>query len=231
LTRRPYSTRIAASVNQPGAPVFGQVKGGITQVLSRFKRLPSPALLISVIALSAAIGGVAVALPGHNSVKSDDIKNGQVKSPDLKNNGIKGTDVLESSLGAVPNANHANSAASATNAAQLGGHAASDYLRAGSRGVALAGVRVSTAGNVRTWFNTRGGTPTVSHTPGEYLVTFPGLTDTTQSIPSATLDAAIGEISATGEGTDIRVNTYNSAGNLVNGAAFFLVVYGASSSG
>ena len=103
-------------------------------MLSRFKRLPSPALVISVIALSVAIGGVAVALPGHNSVKSDDIKNGQVKSPDLRNNGVKGKDVLESSLGTVPNANHANSADNANN---LGGDPASSYAPATTLRTAL----------------------------------------------------------------------------------------------
>src|SRR5215211_1023102 len=83
-------------------------------------RRPSAALVISVIALFVAIGGVAGALPGHNSVRSDDIKNGQVKSPDLKNNDVKGIDVRESSLGTVPKANTANTLAGGVNAADLG---------------------------------------------------------------------------------------------------------------
>jgi hypothetical protein len=45
-------------------------------------KLPSPALLLSILALVAACIGTAVALPGHNSVRSDDIKNGQVKRDD-----------------------------------------------------------------------------------------------------------------------------------------------------
>jgi hypothetical protein len=80
--------------------------------LRRFR--PSPALVLAAIALFAAIGGVAVALPGHNSVKSDDIKNNNVKSVDLQNNNVKGADVRESSLGKVPSAKHANTADRAT---------------------------------------------------------------------------------------------------------------------
>ena len=44
---------------------------------------PSPALIVALVALFVALGGSAVALQGHNSVRSDDIKNGQVKEPDL----------------------------------------------------------------------------------------------------------------------------------------------------
>jgi hypothetical protein len=47
-------------------------------------RRPSPALVVALIALFAALGGSAVALSGHNSVRSDDIRNGQVKPADLQ---------------------------------------------------------------------------------------------------------------------------------------------------
>jgi len=54
---------------------------------------PSPALVISVLALVVAATGVAGALPGRNRVTSDDIKNGNVISADIKNNGVLGKDV------------------------------------------------------------------------------------------------------------------------------------------
>jgi hypothetical protein len=44
---------------------------------------PSPALVVACIALVAALGGTAIALPGKNTVNSGDIKNRQVKPADL----------------------------------------------------------------------------------------------------------------------------------------------------
>jgi hypothetical protein len=46
-------------------------------------RRPSPALVVAVIALMAALGGAAVALPGRNSVTSNDIKRHNVKLSDI----------------------------------------------------------------------------------------------------------------------------------------------------
>jgi hypothetical protein len=46
-------------------------------------RRPSPALVISVIALCVALAGTAGALPGRNSVKSNDIAHGAVRAGDL----------------------------------------------------------------------------------------------------------------------------------------------------
>jgi hypothetical protein len=46
-------------------------------------RRPSPALVVAVIALVAALGGAAVALPGRNSVTSNDIKRHNVKLSDI----------------------------------------------------------------------------------------------------------------------------------------------------
>lgn len=99
---------------------------------------PSPALVISCIALFVALGGVGYAaatgsIDGrevkNNSIASKDIKNSSIVSGDVKNstltgsdlrdNGVKGSDVDESSLGRIPSAGRADSAgtaASATNA-------------------------------------------------------------------------------------------------------------------
>jgi hypothetical protein len=46
-------------------------------------RRPSPAMVVAVTALVLALGGAAVALPGHNSVKSKDIARHAVKQGDI----------------------------------------------------------------------------------------------------------------------------------------------------
>jgi hypothetical protein len=62
----------------------------------------SPALrfanAISMIALFVALSSGAYALGGKNSVKSDDIKDGQVKSKDLKNDDVRSGDIEDGSL-------------------------------------------------------------------------------------------------------------------------------------
>ena len=96
---------------------------------SRHRRL-SPALVISVIALFVAIGGVAGALPGKNSVDSGDIKKNAVKSvdisnkkgvksPDVVDDGLTGRDIRESSLFGVGRANKSNAANTADRANRL----------------------------------------------------------------------------------------------------------------
>ena len=67
-------------------------------------RRPSPALIVAIVALVAALAGTAVALPGKNSVKGNDIAKNAVKSSDVKNDKLTGTDINESTLGTVPNA-------------------------------------------------------------------------------------------------------------------------------
>lgn len=53
------------------------------------KKLPSPAMIVAVIALVAALGGSAVALQGKNSVKSNDIAPGAVKGKDIATEAVK----------------------------------------------------------------------------------------------------------------------------------------------
>jgi hypothetical protein len=66
---------------------------------NRFKSpMSTAALVISIIALFVAIGGVAGALPGKNTVNSGDVKKNSLRSGDLKNDGVTGTDVKESTL-------------------------------------------------------------------------------------------------------------------------------------
>ncbi len=55
-------------------------------------------MVVAFLALLAALAGTAAALPGKNTVRSKDIKNGQVKSADIRNNNVKSADVRNGSL-------------------------------------------------------------------------------------------------------------------------------------
>ena len=105
----------------------------------RFRLRPSPAMVIALIALVLAMGGVSYGLATgsvdsreikNNTIRSKDIRKGQVRTSDVRNNNLSGADILDGSLtgadinegalGTVPNAGHAtnaNSASTATNAA------------------------------------------------------------------------------------------------------------------
>lgn len=116
----------------------------------RFRRLPSPSMAVAFVALLAALGGTAVALPGSNTVTTGDIKRGAVRSSDIRNNNVSttdirnstirgkdvrngtirgadvgansltGSDINEGTLGTVPSASTANSANSANTANSAG---------------------------------------------------------------------------------------------------------------
>jgi len=79
-------------------------------MLSKSIRRPSPALIVAIVALIAALTGSAIALPGKNTVTSNDIAKNAVRSSDVKNDSLKGKDIKESSLGQVPSAARADSA-------------------------------------------------------------------------------------------------------------------------
>lgn len=57
------------------------------------RRLPTPAMLIAVVALIAALTGSAVALQGKNSVKSNDIAPDAVKGKDIATGAVKPADL------------------------------------------------------------------------------------------------------------------------------------------
>jgi len=97
-------------------------------------RRPSPALIISIIALIVALTGTAYAGSklGKNSVGSRQLKSKSVTTGKIANNAVTsakvaketltGDDIRISALPSVPNANQATHA---SNADTLGGHAAS----------------------------------------------------------------------------------------------------------
>jgi hypothetical protein len=123
-------------------------------------RRPSPALVISLIALFVALGGTgyaALSLPKNsvgtkqlkkNAVTGSKIKKNAVTSSKVKDHSLTGADIKLGALGTVPsasNAGHANVADSATNA----GHAANATGLAGplASGQTLIGY-VDSAGHV-----------------------------------------------------------------------------------
>jgi hypothetical protein len=88
----------------------------------RAKR-PSPALIISMIALFVAIGGSAYAAKKigtkeikKNAITAAKIKKNAVTTAKIKNNAVNGAKVNESTLGTVPRAADAVNATSAANA-------------------------------------------------------------------------------------------------------------------
>jgi hypothetical protein len=92
---------------------------------------PSPALVIAVIALCAALTGTAWAALGKNSVGSKQLKSKAVTTGKIANNAVTGAkvasntltgaDINLSQLGTVPSASNAQSA---QDARTVGGHAA-----------------------------------------------------------------------------------------------------------
>lgn len=78
------------------------------------RRTPSPALVIALIALFAALGGTGVAATKYLSPKS--VKKNSIPGDRLKSNTVTGKQVKESTLGKVPSAASADSATTATTA-------------------------------------------------------------------------------------------------------------------
>ena len=112
---------------------------------SILRRRPSPALVISIIALFVSLSGVSYGVATgfidsreikNNEIRSLDIRNNQVRSIDLRNNEMRGIDIRnstvqgrdialntvtgedlnESTLGKVPSATAADTATTATTA-------------------------------------------------------------------------------------------------------------------
>jgi hypothetical protein len=110
-------------------------------MLSRIRRLPSPALIVASIALVlAAAGGIGYAA---SKINGQNIKKNSIPGNRLKKNTVTGKQIKESSLGKVPksahadNADHATNADTAANANNLGGQPASSYAPATTLRTAL----------------------------------------------------------------------------------------------
>lgn len=116
---------------------------------------PSPALVISVIALVVATAGTGYAafkLP-KNSVGTKQLKSNSVTGAKVKDDSLTGADIKASTLGTVPKATSADSASSASsasnasNADKLGGLAASSFVKQGESIPAEAWHEIGTPGN------------------------------------------------------------------------------------
>lgn len=66
--------------------------------MKHFNRRPSPALVISCVALFASLGGVSYGV-ATNSIDSREIKNSSVRGIDIKDRSISGTDIAIDRLG------------------------------------------------------------------------------------------------------------------------------------
>ncbi len=118
----------------------------------KFRRSPSPALVISIVALFLAASGTAVAaskLVSGNSI----IKVNSLSGNRLKNGSVTGKQIAVSSLGTVPNAAKANSATSATTAATAGSAPISNvtYVTATQRPVRWRLRSLSVDSNMPVW--------------------------------------------------------------------------------
>jgi hypothetical protein len=94
--------------------------------------MPSPAMVVAVIALLLALTGTAFAALAKNSVGSRQLKSKAVTTGKIANNAVNGAKVANGSLtgsdinvGALGTVPTATSATSAANAGTVGGHAAS----------------------------------------------------------------------------------------------------------
>lgn len=58
----------------------------------------NPALVVALVALVAAMGGSAVALPGKGSIDRDDVKKNAIRSKAIKNGQVKGVDIARGAV-------------------------------------------------------------------------------------------------------------------------------------
>ena len=80
-------------------------------------RRPQPALVVALVALVAATGGTATALPGSNSVDRNDVKKNAIGSKAIKNGKVAGVDIAN---GAVTSAKIADGAVGGVDIAKGG---------------------------------------------------------------------------------------------------------------
>ena len=115
-------------------------------------RRPSPAFVISIVALFVAMGGTgyaALKLP-KNSVGNKQLKKNAVTSSKVKNGSLTGKDFKLSSLGTVPSATNAVNATNATNATNAGHAGAADSATVASDVKYLKHFDVTTGANAPT---------------------------------------------------------------------------------
>jgi hypothetical protein len=160
--------------------------------------VPSPAMVIAMVALFVALGGTGYAAtqldrsptasvakkmkkPASDTTTDKKLFNSLIPGAHVAFAASAGSAATAGSAASAASAVHASSADSATNAtnatnaSNLGGLPASSYQKRTSQGNALAGARFKSDGTVVDYFNAYGGTPTVTHTSGTgvYDIKFP----------------------------------------------------------
>ena len=107
------------------------------------RRRPSPALVISCIALFVALGGVSYAV---TQIGTNQIKNGAVTSRKIRNSTIRSRDVRKNALGPHAIAEGKLRVGSAVNAGSaVAASGLTDYAVVGANGVATRGHNISSA--------------------------------------------------------------------------------------
>lgn len=102
---------------------------------------PTPALVVAIVALFAALGGTSYAaakitgkMIENSTITGTDVKNKSLGPSDIKPESLTGGQINEVALGTVPHAANADNAVNAQNAAKaadadkLGGLAATDFM-------------------------------------------------------------------------------------------------------
>jgi hypothetical protein len=156
------------------------------------RRLPSPALVISLVALFVSLGGVSYAV---TQIGTNQIKNGAVTGKKIRNSTIRSRDVRKNALGphAIAEAKlRVGFATSAAGAVTASGFA--DFAVVGANGLIARG---------------RGVSSTVRTGAGRYQVIF------TRNVRGCAYVASLGVIGATPPGSG-EVSTASLASN-VNG--------------
>lgn len=154
--------------------------------------------VMATIAVFAALGGGAYAAA---TIGASDIKKNAVRAKHVKKNQIRAAHLRKGAVRAK-------------------------HIGPATPGVALAGVRVNSQGQLTSWFNRRGGKPTIDVLAGSGRdVKFPGISAATTAIPTAMiLGGSQGEIYAGFADDKIRVRTTDSAG-LDDPSGFALVLF------
>jgi hypothetical protein len=131
----------------------------------KFKHMPSPAMVIAVIAVVLALGGTAVAaLSGKDKKKVRNIADQEItkKAPGL----------AVASAATAANASNASNAANAADAAKLGGVAPSGYQQGGGH----------------TYFGTKSG---ANPSTGNALLNIPGIASITMDCAANGVDSTV----------------------------------------
>jgi hypothetical protein len=203
---------------------------------------PSPALVISVVALVFAMGGTGYAAfhLGKNTVGTKQLKNGAVTNGKLANGAVTNSKLANGAVTAaklnttgvtVPNALHANTAASATsatnatNAATLAGSPPSAFESSGN----LLSAVVTNNGSTATVVRGTAGVTANRVAQGGVEVTFPQDVSkctwvATQGNPASSVVMSIfATVRGDGNASDVFVVTFNQAGTQTD-ANFHLLV-------